>query len=175
MPHSGSDTTKVSIYQEVSVPLTTHDSPQTTITSMFWRMLKEPKLYERLHAALEADFGSMDGDLNIDLLARSPVLNAYIHEALRLDPPLPFFIQRRVPDEGGILSGYVLPANMNVRVSPYQGSSSDLSITAMTAKLPAVQHNEDLWPDAERFNPDRWLNKDSTAFLNPAIQQFFPL
>ena len=85
-------------------------------------MLRDPTLYQRLQSALDKEFGSIVGDLDIDALAKSPLLNAYINEALRMDPPTPLFVQRRVPEEGAILSGYALPGDMNIRVSPYQGS-----------------------------------------------------
>ena len=43
-------------------------------------MLKDPTLYKRLQQSLEQEFGSAVGELDIDALAKSPLLNAYISE-----------------------------------------------------------------------------------------------
>jgi cytochrome P450 len=77
-------------------------------------------------------------DASMDQL---PFLDAIVSEGLRCFPPIPMSLPRYVPQEGKIIDGYNLPARTVVSCQAY-------SVHRM---------NTGVFPDADRFDPDRWM------------------
>ncbi|ODA81557.1 hypothetical protein RJ55_00057 [Drechmeria coniospora] len=73
-----------------------------------------------------------------------PFLDAVLCEGLRCYPAIPMSLPRLVPRGGRIIDGYSLPEDTIV-------SCQALSVH---------QINQDVFPDPETFNPDRWLAPD---------------
>lgn len=74
-----------------------------------------------------------------------PYLNAFCNEVLRFFPSVPMTV--RLADRDTTVLGQVIPKGTTIIMSPW-----------------AVNVNEELWgPDAESFNPDRWLDADGRA------------
>jgi benzoate 4-monooxygenase len=74
-----------------------------------------------------------------------PYLRACIDETLRLRPPIAFQLPRLVhAPEGATISGHHIRQGTVVAVSPY-----------------SIHRNEDLYPDPDAFNPDRWLDQSN--------------
>lgn len=92
------------------------------------------------HAFLDL-FASIDGNNNTNI----PYLWAFTNEVLRFHPSAPFTSRESVRDT--TLAGCFIPKGTHILVAP-----------EITNK------DTDLWgPDAETFNPDRWLNIDPTT------------
>jgi cytochrome P450 len=70
-----------------------------------------------------------------------PYLDAVIKEALRISPPIPMSLPRYVPAGGRTIDGYLVPEKTIVSCQPYS----------------VHRLNTDIFPDPDRFNPDRWL------------------
>lgn len=77
-------------------------------------------------------------------------LDAVIKEGLRLFPPIPMSLPRYVPREGRTVCGYDLPGGSVVSCQPY-------SLHLL---------NEDVYPRAETFVPERWLEKEGEVERN---------
>jgi cytochrome P450 family 110 len=85
------------------------------------------------------------GRLDPDAVSALPYLEAVCHETLRLDPVAP--IIGRTLREGLTLQGFELPAGISVGVA-----------------IVNVHRRADLYPDPERFAPERFLERTFTGF-----------
>jgi cytochrome P450 len=117
---------------------------ETTASSLnwFWYLLTQaPHVAARLHAEVDAAFADPPGYKDLEQL---PYVRRAIDETLRLYPPGWLLTRRSIaPDRIG---GYALPAKTDVLISPY-----------------LVQRHPEHWPDPGRFDPDRFLPKNSAG------------
>jgi cytochrome P450 len=111
------------------------------------RSLSTPLIYTR--AAREAQ-QSLPDPKELDSL---PLLNAVLKEVLRVYPLSPALLDRVTPPGGVVIEGYVIPGGITVGTS---------------AKV--MHLNENVFPDAEAFKPERWL-KDSTHESEKRIRE----
>lgn len=74
-------------------------------------------------------------------------LEAVIMEGLRCYPPIPMSLPRYVPTGGRTIDGFWLPQGTIVSCQAY-------SVHFM---------NKDVFPEPQRFNPDRWLEPEGDA------------
>ncbi|KAL9108702.1 MAG: hypothetical protein Q9227_006498 [Pyrenula ochraceoflavens] len=111
-----------------------------------FNILSSPKIYDRLYKELkEAQQAHGDDFLTTAVLQNLPYLNAVIKESLRLSYGAPGRLPRIVPASGHEVAGYHLPAGTYVSHSAY------------------VYHNdEEIFPDNNTFEPERWLKGDTT-------------
>ncbi|XP_045493108.1 cytochrome P450 4c3-like [Colias croceus] len=101
---------------------------------------KYPKVQEKLYAELIEVFGETKRPLVKEDYAKLKYLDRVVKETLRLFPPVPFII-RKVLKDSKLPSGYVLPAGSGVVVSIW-----------------GAHRDPKYWgPDAENFDPDRFL------------------
>jgi cytochrome P450 len=110
---------------------------ETTATALAWAvhcLCKNPAVYERVQAEVDA----LAGEPTFADLSRLPLTLRVFKEALRLYPPVPLFT--RQAREEATLDGVTIRRNDAVLVSPW-----------------ALHRRADLWPDPERFDPDRFL------------------
>ena len=77
-------------------------------------------------------------------------LDAVVKEALRCFPPIPMSQPRRVPEGGRTISGCFIPAGTIVSCQAYS----------------VHRLNENVFPDGEKFVPERWLETDSSKDIN---------
>ncbi|KAI0400713.1 cytochrome P450 [Xylaria palmicola] len=82
--------------------------------------------------------------INLDALRALPYLNAVISEGLRLCPPIPWMLPRRVPAAGDTVCGVWLPGGTPVSIQAYTMNRD-----------PAGFHL------ASSFLPERWLPNES--------------
>lgn len=69
-----------------------------------------------------------------------PYLRGVVREGLRLSMANPIRLPRLVPKDGWRYRDYFFPAGTSVGVSSFQ-----------------LHQDEDVFPDAQRFSPERWL------------------
>jgi len=122
-----------------------------TISSMLsWALLLLSQ-YPKVMAALYDELDSvLKGDApGVDQLAQLPLLGRVVKETLRIFPPGP--LRPRIALHDTMLDDYFIPAGAEVVSSIY-----------------AVHHDPDLYPDPERFDPDRWLT------INPSPYEYHP-
>lgn len=96
---------------------------------------------------------SQNPDARIDELL---YLDAVIKEGLRLFAPIPMSLPRYVPESGRNICGYDCPEGAIVSCQAY---SLHLA-------------NPDVFPNAESFMPERWLQKEGEAERNRLLFAF---
>ena len=118
--------------------------------------MRNPTAYEKLTA--EIDNAVADGKLSIPVVyaeaIKLPYLKACIHEGMRLHPSVGLTMPRFVPVGGAIISGYHFPEGYRIGINPA-----------------VIQYDRDVFgPDAENFNPNRWIERDALRMDKTMIQ-----
>ena len=116
---------------------------ETTATALAWTvdlLCRHPDIY----AAVEREVDAVGPRPTVDDLPRLGLTLRAFREALRLYPPV--FVFGRDSRGDVTLGGYRLPERTNILVSPW-----------------ALHHDARLWPDPERFDPDRFLPEAEAA------------
>lgn len=118
---------------------------ETTAISLAWALYflhRHPDVLARLRAELRA-LGDHPAP---EAIAENPLLGAVCHETLRLRPLLPILPIRRLrrPFQVG---GYTLPPGMGVTASPG-----------------LLHRRPDLYPQPDRFQPERFLRRAPAPF-----------
>ncbi|MEU4730746.1 cytochrome P450 [Streptomyces sp. NPDC023588] len=127
---------------------------ETTAAILAWalhHLAQRPDLEARLHA--EVDTVVPQGEpATFDLLPRLELTSRIITEILRLYPP--GWMLTRVATTDTDLAGYPVKKGTTVVYSPY-----------------LIHHQAALYPDPERFDPDRWAGQ-ATRGRNSALIPF---
>lgn len=118
-----------------------HETTAITMAWAFYWIHRQPEVLERLRQEL-APLGTSP---TADALTRLPYLEAVCNEALRIYPVLPLVIRRTL--QPFTLRGYALPAGTQVGVSTM-----------------AAHAHPQTYPDAERFRPERFLERSFSPF-----------
>ncbi|KAE8332456.1 cytochrome P450 [Aspergillus sergii] len=114
------------------------DTTGDALCFLMWELSQPQNLQfqDRLHKELL----SASDDTPLD---KMPYLEAVIKEALRCAPPIPMSFPRYVPHDGRTIDGYFIPENTIVSCQPYT----------------VHRFNEEVFPEPDRFNPERWLEE----------------
>ncbi|KAL9130795.1 MAG: hypothetical protein Q9217_001098 [Psora testacea] len=125
-----------------------HDTTSSTLASAT-AVLSQPKhhhIQERLRVEIRENLASPMGYQTLACsrdVESLKYLTAVRNEILRLYPPFSWYFRLSVVPT--IICGYQIPKDMNIIFCPW-----------------ALHRSKSLWgPDAEEFNPDRWLNDPS--------------
>ncbi|WP_437618603.1 cytochrome P450 [Sorangium sp. So ce1151] len=118
-----------------------HDTTAMALTWAFVWLHREPRVLSRILAELDA-LGPAPRPEEIEAL---PYLEAACQEVLRLDPPV--VDVARIVRRPFELAGYTIPAGEAVRPA-----------------LPLVHARPDLYPEPERFRPERFLERQFSPF-----------
>lgn len=131
---AGTERVEELLLDEMSVMiLAGHETSASVMSWLFWEVSGRPALFEE---ALQHRSDPQTFRARVDAL---------VQEALRLYPPIAFYL-RDAAGENAELAGQKLVPGSFVAVSPW-----------------AIQRNRKYWPDAASFCPMRWLRKDGTA------------
>lgn len=110
---------------------------------LLWE-LSQPRSLKYQHRLTEE---LKEGVARGTVLDQLPLLDAIICEGLRCFPPIPMTLPRYVPAEGRSIDGYFLPGGTRVGCQAY-------SIHRI---------NDNVFPEPDLFNPDRWLGAEGDA------------
>jgi pentalenene oxygenase len=114
---------------------------ETTATALAWALLlldQHPDVAERLYAEVEGVLAGRAA--RYEDLTHLPFTGRVITETLRLRPPV-WFVTRTVNVDTE-LGGHPIPAG-----------------TTMLYSACTIHQRADLYPEPQRFDPDRWLSK----------------
>jgi cytochrome P450 len=81
------------------------ETTATELSGLTYLLLKHPAHLERLTQEIRGSFSSMD-DMTMTKLSHLEFLNACLEEGLRMYPPVPVGLPRRVPKEGATICGH---------------------------------------------------------------------
>jgi cytochrome P450 len=118
-----------------------HETTATSTTWALYFLARHPEVYDRW----KAEVAALGGGVSIaDDAPRLGYTLAVFKEALRLYPPA--FLLDRVSAEDVEVSGHLVPRGTPVLVCPY-----------------ALHRRPELWPEPERFDPDRFTPEAEAA------------
>ncbi|KAH9901131.1 cytochrome P450 [Cubamyces lactineus] len=125
------------------------DTTVSALGTFFLAMTLNPDIQEKARQQLDQVVGTHRLPDFCDQAAL-PYIDAIVKETLRWRPVVPLDVPHRLTEDD-IYNGYYLP----------KGS-------LIVANSWAILHDEKMYPDPERYNPDRFLRPDGT--LNPAVR-----
>ncbi|MBY8887015.1 cytochrome P450 [Streptomyces sp. PTM05] len=126
----------------------------TTAASLAWtltEMMRRPEVYQRLRSELAAELGGER--VSLADLPRLKYMAQVAAESLRLHPPV-WLLTRNVTADTE-LAGHTVKAGSAILLSPY-----------------VLHQREDMFPDAGRFDPDRWAEPGMTSRIRDALMPF---
>ena len=142
-PATGESLDREALIDELAVFfMAGHDTTASTLTWAWFMVARSPGAAERLRTEHRA---AVDGEGRLSFEAaqeRLPFARAVVREALRLYPPISFLARSPVGEQR--LRRWTLRPDDIVIVSPW-----------------TMGRHRVAWRDAERFDPDRFLNADA--------------
>ncbi|THH05653.1 hypothetical protein EW145_g4639 [Phellinidium pouzarii] len=121
------------------------DTTATVLSGIFFFLLTNPSVHARLQQEIDAAFPLGEGEpFDATKLAEMSFLNAVINETLRLQPPVPTYLQR-APEEGSggkWIGDRFIPEGTAVVIPPYVISRDSRYFS----------------PAPDSFWPERWLH-----------------
>ncbi|MFF2130604.1 cytochrome P450 [Streptomyces olivochromogenes] len=137
--------------QLVTIMFAGTDTTADTLASAFQLISMHPEVEARLHDEVRTVVGGQA--VTPDVLPALDYTRRIVLETLRLFPP--GWIVSRVTTTNTELAGHHLPAGADVLCSPY-----------------LLHHDPSLFPDPDRFDPDRWLPHQAEAMPRGAMIPF---
>ncbi|KIV94857.1 hypothetical protein PV10_02581 [Exophiala mesophila] len=122
-----------------------------SLTYLVWAALSHPDV----QSTLETEVAKLPPDADDSLLQELPFLNAVVDETLRLYGAAPGSLPRTCPPGGFQLGGHFIPEGTTVSSQAY-----------------TLHRNEDVYHNAEKFNPSRFL--DANGNFVPAKSAYAP-
>lgn len=127
------------------------DSVGAALAFSLFELARHPDIQERVVLEMNEVFGNDDRTPSLSDLRRLKYLEQCIKETLRLYPSVPLMFRKLTVDAK--LGEYTIPAGCGVLITPFA-----------THRLPAI------YPDPEKFDPDRFLvdrveNRHQYAFI----------
>ncbi|KAI5116694.1 hypothetical protein M0805_002856 [Coniferiporia weirii] len=139
------------------------DTASSTLSGLFFDLLTNPDVYDRLQKEIDDAFPLSEGDaLDMTKLSELTFLNAVINETLRIQPAVQTLQRAPAPGSGGKWIGkHFIPEGTSVTIQP-------LTLHRSICYFP---------PNPDTFWPGRWLQdpKDaSTKGICVAAASFIP-
>jgi pentalenene oxygenase len=146
---TGRHLTDSEVHDQVRTILTAGTETTASLLSWtFWLLSQHPRVLADLHAELDTELDGRTAEF--EDVARLDYAKRVLTEALRLYPP--GWLLSRMTTEAVTLHGFSLAAGAEVLFSPY-----------------LLHRDPDVFPDPERFDPDRWLPGRVTAAQREAF------
>uniref|UniRef100_F7ARF4 Uncharacterized protein n=1 Tax=Ciona intestinalis TaxID=7719 RepID=F7ARF4_CIOIN len=115
-----------------------HDTTAAAMTWTVYLIGRYPDIQEKLHEEIDSVFhDDKEGVISNSQLQKLSYLERVIKESLRLYPSVPFI--GRVTTEECIIADHVIPVGTQVALF-----------------IESMHRNPAVWPDAEKFDPDRF-------------------
>ena len=126
------------------------------LTVIVFHLLSKPDLLRRLKQELESARSKSENNLSLSDLERLPYLTAVLKEGLRLGYGATMRSARVAPDTSLKCGDWIIPPG-----------------TPVSMTIPITHHDESIFPNADVFEPERWLGDEK--FRNDqrdAVQPF---
>ncbi|EAT85064.2 hypothetical protein SNOG_07598 [Parastagonospora nodorum SN15] len=107
-------------------------------------LLRNPPMHKKIVAEIR-EACKTEEDINMDVLADLPYMNACIEEGLRIFPPVPIGLLRTVPKGGSLIDGHAVPGGTSVCVASW-----------------AAAHSASNFADPDSFIPERFMDTPSS-------------
>lgn len=116
-----------------------HETTSTSLTFAVHLLGRHPKIQQRVRDEVQRVLGDR-APTATQLMSELPYTAAVIKEAMRLYPAAPVTGRRALEDT--TIAGYDVPAGSDVVLSVW-----------------SIHHRADIWPQPDRFNPERFLGE----------------
>ncbi|KAM0420484.1 hypothetical protein ACHAPT_011779 [Fusarium lateritium] len=141
------------IEAEVSVLLDAgSDTTAIALTHVMYNLLRHPEVLQRLRDELTKNLEGDSPVASYGQVKNLPYLRACLDESLRLLPPVSFGLNRKTVTGGITIDGQWIDEGTTIGAPAY-----------------TAHRNPELFPDPERYHPERWLgdmHKDAkTSFI----------
>lgn len=131
------------------------DTTASGLTNTLWLLAKHPATFDKLRAELDTCMGPDTITPDFNMLMALPYLRVCLDESLRLRPPVAIGLPRQTPKEGSTICGHFIPGGVTVSLPILE-----------------LQRNPTLFPNAEAFDPERWLDEKQLPNLREYVQPF---
>lgn len=133
------------IVAEVSIMMNAgSDTTAIAMANALYHLLKNPETFNTLREELDSVLDPEEIIAPYSKVKYLPYLRAVLDESLRINPPVTFNLPRRTPSDGCQVGTEYIPGNTSVSISSW-----------------TAHRDESLFPDPEKFKPERWLGEGS--------------
>ncbi|KAH8585652.1 cytochrome P450 monooxygenase-like protein [Bisporella sp. PMI_857] len=132
------------------------ETTSTLLTGATYLLLSNPDAYAKLKEEVHGAFKTAE-EITLTSTSRLPFLHACLEEALRLYPPVPNALPRRLGADPAIIDGNFVPGNTSIAVSQW-----------------AAYHSDKNFYQPEAFVPERWLSNPPVQYRNDKREAFNP-
>lgn len=133
-----------------------HETTAVSLTWVLYALSLHPEIQQRLRDEVCAHWPDVEPHVTSERAESMPYLNAVVKETLRLYPAAPMVLRRAVKDD--TIAGYRIPAG-----------------TRIVLGLGAMMRLPELYPEPEKFNPDRFMQESGPgASQQPNPYLFLP-
>jgi len=116
-----------------------HETTSSSLTWAAYLLSKHQGVQSRLRQEVHEHISNLNNEVNDTIIDGMPYLHAVCQEILRLYSPVPVTLREAVINT--TILGHYIPKGSVIMLCPW-----------------AVNRSEELWgPDANEFNPDRWM------------------
>ncbi|KAK9819856.1 hypothetical protein WJX72_003332 [[Myrmecia] bisecta] len=122
----------------MTMVLAGHETSANALAWLFYFLGKRPEVVAKLRAEVAQVVGP--GPVQVEHLAHLVYTEAVLKEALRLRPPV-WLTDRQLAEDDVLPGGYQLKKGEYVAIAPF-----------------AYQHDPHIWPNADQFDPDRFVD-----------------
>ena len=137
------------------------DTTAISLSSIMWHLIQYPDVLAKLRA--EIDKFTAQGRLSANVTFKEsqdmPYFQAVMKEAMRMHSATGLPLWRVIPKGGAEISGRFFPEGTVVGMNTW-----------------VAHHNEQVFPEANTFRPERWLEaEDDPAKLKEMNQMYMPV
>lgn len=129
------------------------DGVTLAICALLFHGLQHPQILDKVTNEIRDAIRAPE-EIQIANLNQLPYLHACIEESLRIAPPKPGSLPRIVLSGGTMIDGQHIPAGTTVGVSHY-----------------VIHRNPDIFPEPNRFRPERWILGNGVSVEQLAAQK----
>ncbi|KAI3329192.1 cytochrome P450 [Xylariaceae sp. AK1471] len=116
------------------------DTTAIGIAAAMFYLVHNPDVQATLVKEIYSAFSSFDEIRGNSKLHRCKYLRAFIHEVLRMSPPVAADLSREVSEGGIVVDDQFIPQGVRVSTAAY-----------------CLHHNENFFPEPFKFRPERWI------------------
>lgn len=123
------------------------DTSSTAMAATFFYLLRNPRIFEKLKKEVREAFDDVEDITYSGTKLKDLVyLKACIEEAMRLSPPVPTLLDRKVLPGGAEIDGTFVPEGISVGVPIY-----------------TLHHNPEYFEKPNSYIPERWIEGSPTS------------
>lgn len=158
------------------------DTTAVTLAYIFQYLARYPEQVEKLRLALDPILSGVD-QVQDSLLQKVEELNGFIHEVLRMHPPVPAGLLRITPPEGIQVDDIHIPGGCTVSVPSQpigRGMKAPFPLAVFRSHVRKAMLTTSLllhiaataYKDADQFIPERWYSRPELILDKSAFSPF---